>query len=140
MRSTVKVNYIKHQQGSMLLEALIAVLIFSLGILALVGLQGTMIKNTGSSKYRADASYIAEQRIGAMWADPANLASYVDASAVSISDLPNGMRQVTSLGSGSYKVTIGWTAPGETTNATTTATCGMSVAHCFSTIATIVGG
>ena len=45
------------QQGVVLLESLIAILIFSMGILALVGLQAAMISNTSNAKYRADASY-----------------------------------------------------------------------------------
>ena len=49
---------------------MIAILIFSMGVLAIVGLQAAMIKNTADSKYRAEASYIAQKRIGQMWADP----------------------------------------------------------------------
>ena len=36
----------KLQKGIVLLEALIAILIFSFGILAIAGLQGAMVKNT----------------------------------------------------------------------------------------------
>ena len=66
------------QQGVVLLEALIAMLIFSMGVLALVGLQAAMIKNTSDSKYRAEASFIAQQRIGMIWADPANALTYLE--------------------------------------------------------------
>lgn len=59
------------QAGSVLLEALIAILIFSLGILALVGMQATAINNVADSKYRADASFLADQIIGVMWASRA---------------------------------------------------------------------
>lgn len=55
------------QQGSMLLEALIAILIFSLGIIAIVGLQATSIRLSSDAKYRADASLLAEQLLGQMW-------------------------------------------------------------------------
>lgn len=51
----------------MLLEALIAILIFSLGILAIVGLQAASIKSAGDAKYRSDASLLANQLIGQMW-------------------------------------------------------------------------
>jgi type IV pilus assembly protein PilV len=64
------------QRGIMLLEALIAILIFSLGILALIGLQAQSIRNSSEAKYRADASFLANQLIGFMWSDPANFASY----------------------------------------------------------------
>ena len=55
------------QSGVMLLEALIAILIFSLGILAIVGLQAASIKSAGDAKYRSDASLLANQLIGQMW-------------------------------------------------------------------------
>ncbi|KXS31911.1 MAG: putative Tfp pilus assembly protein PilV [Candidatus Gallionella acididurans] len=64
------------QQGSVLLEGLISILLFSVGILAIVGMQAAAIKNTSDAKYRADASYFANQIIGQMWADRANLPSY----------------------------------------------------------------
>jgi type IV pilus assembly protein PilV len=65
------------ERGSVLLEALIAMLLFSIGILGLVGLQGTAVKGTAESRYRAEAAFFTNQIIGQMWADnPANLASY----------------------------------------------------------------
>lgn len=65
------------QGGAMLLEALIGILIFSMGILALVGLQAVSLKNTAEAKSRSDAAFLANQIIGQMWADdPANRAGY----------------------------------------------------------------
>lgn len=64
------------QRGVALLEAMVALLIFSFGILGLVGLQAVAIKNTGDAKLRADASFLANQIIAQMWADQLNLASY----------------------------------------------------------------
>lgn len=139
-----------HQGGGLLIEALIAVLIFSIGILALIGLQGVMLKNTMTNEFRAEAAYIAERHIGEMWANPANAINFVDTAAVAVDQLPNGLRQVTAVAgaANTFKVTIGWTAPGEVQEATTTATCALkdnsnndvSVAHCYSTVATIAGG
>lgn len=62
-------NMRRGQEGSLLLEALISILIFSLGILALVGMQAAAVKNTGEAKNRTDASFLANQVIGEMWAD-----------------------------------------------------------------------
>ena len=42
----------KEQRGSILLEALIAILIFSMGILAMMGLQATAINTVAESKCR----------------------------------------------------------------------------------------
>lgn len=64
MRSAMHEN----QKGVALLEALIALLVFSFGVLGLVGLQALAIKNTTDAKFRADASFLANQIIGQMWA------------------------------------------------------------------------
>lgn len=58
------------QQGSVLLEALIAFLIFSMGILGVIGLQATSITNTMEASYRTDAAFLANQIIAQMWVDP----------------------------------------------------------------------
>lgn len=58
---------IARQQGSMMLESLIAILIFSLGILSIVALLGASIKNTSNAKYRTEASLLTSQIIGQMW-------------------------------------------------------------------------
>ena len=71
------------QRGSALLEALFAILIFSIGLLALVALQAVSIKNSIDAKYRSDASYVANQIIAQMWVDrtPANLDAYAHFTA-----------------------------------------------------------
>jgi type IV pilus assembly protein PilV len=102
------------QKGVVLIEALIAILIFSLGVLAVVGLQAAMIKNTSDSKYRAEASYIAQKRVGEMWADPDNIDSYIETDTdISISaQLPGGKRSVVKTVTGQYQVTVKWLLPG----------------------------
>lgn len=57
----------REQQGFMLLEALIAILIFSMGILAIIGLQAASIKLSTDAKYRSEAGLLANQLIGQMW-------------------------------------------------------------------------
>ena len=70
-------TFVRTQTGSVLLEALIAVLVFSLGILALVSMQTAALRSTSDAKYRADASLLANQIIGLMWADlPGSLVNY----------------------------------------------------------------
>ena len=66
----------RHQSGVALLEALVGILIFSIGILALMGLQAQSIRNTVEAKYRNEAAYLASQVIGQMWVDRTNLADY----------------------------------------------------------------
>lgn len=117
-----------NQQGVVLIEALIAILIFSMGIMALLGLQAAMIKNTSDNKYRADASFIAQQRIGSMWADPANLANYAcnTTAAGTCGDigasLPNGTQTIAVAAGGLVTITVTWQAPGGDQHNYTTAT------------------
>jgi type IV pilus assembly protein PilV len=66
----------KAQQGMSLLEGLLAVLIFSVGILALVALQSTSVRATTDAKFRADAGFLANQLIATMWTDFANINTY----------------------------------------------------------------
>jgi type IV pilus assembly protein PilV len=65
-----------HERGVMLIEALIAILIFSIGILAVVGMQGVAIKNVTESKYRSEAAFLANELISNMWTDAGNVGLY----------------------------------------------------------------
>ncbi|MEK6664246.1 MAG: type IV pilus modification protein PilV [Pseudomonadota bacterium] len=60
------------QQGSVLLEGLISILIFSFGILAIAGLQGTTINTSRDAKFRNDAAFLANQMSGYVWTDRNN--------------------------------------------------------------------
>jgi type IV pilus assembly protein PilV len=102
------------QKGAVLLEALIAILIFSMGILAIAGLQAAMVKNTSDAKYRSDAAFIAQQALGRMWADPNNLPNYVEANTDISNLLPNGKRTVTlPAAGGEVAVLVTWQLPGQ---------------------------
>lgn len=57
----------KKQHGSMLLEALISVVIFSMGILAIIGLQAASVRASTDAKYRTEASFLANELVGKMW-------------------------------------------------------------------------
>jgi type IV pilus assembly protein PilV len=110
------------QGGVILLEVLVAVLVFSVGILAVIGLQAAAIGNVADAKYRVDAGAIADRVIGQMWVDQSNFANYTGTS--SLSELPSGHMTVTAVGS-AVTVTITWQPP----NA--------PAAHTFSTVARI---
>lgn len=60
-------------RGFVLLDAVIAILIFSVGILGMVSLQGAAIKLAGDAQYRSNAAMFADQVIAQMWGayDPA---------------------------------------------------------------------
>ncbi|HEY0064201.1 MAG TPA: hypothetical protein VGC21_18945 [Telluria sp.] len=112
------------QSGSMLIEALIAILIFAVGILAIVGLQAATIRQTTDAKYRLDASFAANAALAEMWGDrdPAKLLTYAVTNQA-VASLPNGKRTVTVAidpfapkplpVSASVTVTITWQLPGE---------------------------
>ena len=119
------------QRGVMLLEAMIAILIFSIGILSIVGLQASMIKNTADAKLRSEASYLAQERIGQLWtADPATLPAYLEAApGTDISaQIPGGLRTTTSPSAGQYVITVSWLQPGPN-----------QPRHSYTTVVTIAG-
>lgn len=128
-----------HQKGIVLLEGLIAILIFSVGILGAVGLQATMIKANSDSKYRVEAGLIVEQRISQMWVDQMNLVNYVEAAPgtdiSAVSGLPSG-RRITTRGDvpncagnlSCFVVRVTWQQPGD------------SAEHNVTSVARITGG
>lgn len=74
MKSHIGPNQVR---GAVLLEAFIAVLLFSMGMLALVGVQAAALKNTADAKNRTEAAYLASQIIAQMWVEnPSNLSAY----------------------------------------------------------------
>jgi type IV pilus assembly protein PilV len=56
------------QTGVMLLEALVAILIFSLGVLSIIQLQAASIKQASGAQYRSMAALLANDLISRMWA------------------------------------------------------------------------
>ncbi|MBS0554295.1 MAG: type IV pilus modification protein PilV [Proteobacteria bacterium] len=99
--------------GFMLLEVLIAILILALGVLSVIGLQAAAIRNTTAAKYRADASFIASQRVGSMWVNPEALGTFVENDTDLGTALPDGKR-TTAVNGTQVTVTVTWRAPGAT--------------------------
>ena len=121
------------ESGFSLLEVMIAILIFSLAALGVIGVQASMIKYSTDARYRTVASNLAQQRLGQMWADPGNLVNYVNVTDVS-NVLPAGTLTVVqpvpnppAVPQGTFGVTVTWQQPGE-------------VQHNFTTTANIAGG
>jgi type IV pilus assembly protein PilV len=116
------------QRGVMLLEALIAILIFSIGILGLVGMQAFSIGAISDAKYRSDASFLANEIAAQIWVDRANMANYVSpggaapALAIWIAKVNNELPQsaanppviTVNAGTGVVDVTIRWQQPNST--------------------------
>ena len=126
------------QGGSVILEALIAILIFSIGILALVGLQATAINSVADAKYRSTAGFLANQIVGTIWAtrvpaavaisnvviatpdanfacdpcDDTNGNAYTRAWVASgVAELPNGRASIAISSNVVVTVTLRWQPP-----------------------------
>jgi type IV pilus assembly protein PilV len=65
MKRTLNIRH--RQKGSFLIEGLLAIVIFSVGIIALMGLQAVSIKNVTESNYRSTAALLANKLVGQLW-------------------------------------------------------------------------
>ncbi|MCV2217921.1 type IV pilus modification PilV family protein [Thauera sp. Sel9] len=104
----------KLQDGMALLEALISLLIFSIAVLGLIGIQANMVTNTTEAQFRSTATYIAQQKIGRFWANPSgvvriDLVEEETSQEIDPNLLPSGYSTVSSLaGTGTLRVTVTW--------------------------------
>lgn len=75
------------QQGSSLVEALIALLILSVAVLGLVALQANLLRIGSQSRYRLEASLLGRNIAGIIAVDAANVGCYalVNSSAIACS-------------------------------------------------------
>ena len=114
----------RRNHGVVMIEVLVSLLIFMVGVLGLVGLQAAMTRAQTDSKFRADATFLASEVIGRMWSDLGNMATY-DGSGCAAqpgckewqdkvgSSLPGGTGAVTvDASTGDVSVTVNWTMPG----------------------------
>ena len=111
----------------MLIEVLVSVLLFSVGVLALVGLQANMNQAQGAAKVRTDASYLASELTGLMWSDPDHLDSYTDTGCGAYArcqawkdkvtrSLPGGSATVDVDADREVMIQIDWTPPDGTSH------------------------
>jgi type IV pilus assembly protein PilV len=121
----------RRQSGSMLIEVMVSILVFSMGVLALIGLQGVTVKYSTDAKFRVDAANLANQTLAQMWVDYANIPAYdfavigtgkppSDMTLAASTVLPSGSRRVdvvpTALAASGFDVTVvvSWITPGAT--------------------------
>lgn len=89
------------QKGMVLIEALLGILIFSIGILAMLGMQSVGMQTTVDAKYRSDAAYLANEVISQMWVDQGgvsqnNLPKYDTTNATAYAPRDNWIAEVQS--------------------------------------------
>ncbi len=112
-------SILKRQQGVSLLEVLISVVVLSIGLLGLAGLQAVSLRNNASAYQRGLATMLAYDVIDRMRADLPNCASYAVAFGADgngdVADwkdgveaaLPGGDARVV-MANGLITVTIRW--------------------------------
>lgn len=111
-------RYSEHQRGVALIEVLMAVLIFSVGILGLVGLQSRAIQLSMDTEDRNRAALLANELVNEMWLRraptvPADVVTAWKAkvAATTQSGLPGGEGEYSVTGR-QADVTIKWQSPG----------------------------
>jgi len=109
--------------GFVMMDVLSAILLFSIGVLALVGLQSAMNRAQTEARIRADASYLANDLIGRIWSDINQLPKYTSSGCSEIdaceewqslveSTIPKGSGTVeANKDTGDVVITITWTMP-----------------------------
>lgn len=123
----------RSSSGFMLMEVLVSILIFSVGVLALIGLQAKLTKAQSASKLRTDASYLAQEAIAQMWADMAHAPQYASGCASYspcndwalkvAAELPNGSGSISyNSAADVYTISIVWQVSGEGHSFSTTTT------------------
>ena len=108
------------QRGVSLLEVLVSLLIFSIGVLGIVGLHAAASKNAGEPQYRAVAAYFAEQLTAQYWTSKTSVASGLPPADLTAwkgaieKALPQGKAPVVSYDTTAktLRIQICWTAAG----------------------------
>lgn len=59
----------ERQRGMMLIESLISLVVFSIGVLGLVTLQAQSIRHVSDTQYRGEAVFLVNSLVSQMWAD-----------------------------------------------------------------------
>lgn len=106
----------KSQAGVLLIEVMIAVLIFSFGLLGLVGLQVVSTQNSMNAEERTRATMLANDIVSVMWIKKSlNPTAEIDAWKVLVADstksgLDNATGDVT-VATNLATVTVTWKSP-----------------------------
>ena len=98
------------QQGSMMIEVLVSVLLLSVSILGLVRVLGNSMQDSGELEYRSVAATVADESIARIWvADRTNMED-LEVDSQDVPQLPNGAQSIDVDGN-VVTVTVSWRAP-----------------------------
>lgn len=108
----------------LMLEVLIAILIFSLGILGVVGLQATMIATSINAEDRTQAALLANELVSSMWTRGTTslLAADIDSWKARVAGASPSSARLSASGdvsvdaSNMATITITWKAPSKKTS------------------------
>src|SRR4029434_10418954 len=85
------------QMGGGLVEGLMSLVVLSVGILGLIGMQATLIQDNSESRVRMQAGFFATSVLGMAAANPENVGCFIVNSAQSVPcTSPDAQAQATS--------------------------------------------
>lgn|GEM_PF-245904 len=118
---TMHLHAVARQQGVMLIEALCAILIFSFGVIGLIGLQTSATTQSTDAKYRTIAAELADRMINQIWVS--NRATLTYSTVLEPQFASTGAVYLAWLGNTTTPGTVMGSLPGvtSTTNAPTVA-------------------
>jgi len=102
----------------MMLECMIALLVFAIGVLGMVKMQSLSTSNSVNSEDRAMAATLANDLVAELWAthSTAQPADYANWQALVSTNLANGDGQLNPVSASVALLTIRWDAKGGTTD------------------------
>lgn len=101
---------LKYQRGSLLIESMISVLLFLVGLLALMKMASISVNQVSQTKYRNDASNLASEVVASMYStwDGSNVFDHSAWDARVKAALPDGKVDNFTVNNTRVDITISW--------------------------------
>lgn len=114
----------QYTRGVALIEVLVSVLLLAVGILGVIGLQGTLIQASTDNRNRANATLLAGEVLSGLWTGTptTDFSGYTGALPSTnpvatriTSSLPRGTATLTGTAAGVVTVAVSWQMPNAST-------------------------
>jgi type IV pilus assembly protein PilV len=116
----------RFSKGFSMIEVLVAMTLFSFGILGMLGMHARAISDFSDIKYRTDAALLTDSLLNDIWVNRANVANYAYAGAGTLpliqpwlnqvrATLPNGNATIAVNGN-TVQVVLTWQPPNAAAN------------------------